>query len=180
MTSTSSLTIIMLAAIKYLKISRTSTFNDLITEKRLWILIVLCWFVPAFPMLINVILGNVLNNYISFAITITTIISLPVLYLMILCVFKKSRKLVAVRANSTIQRELNAQVTERISKKLVRRSLWLIGVYFACTCLTIFSHTLYACGVIESGYLYQITNLIFLGNSCANPCIYMFKDKKSV
>eukprot|EP00111_Clytia_hemisphaerica_P011707 TCONS_00034391-protein len=112
------------------------------------------------------------------AITITTIISLPVLYLMILFVFKKSRKQVAITANSTIQQELNAQVTERISKKLVRRSLWLIGVYFACTGLTVFSYTLYAYGVIESGYLYQITNIIFLGNSCANPCIYMFKDKK--
>ena len=117
-------------------------------------------------------------NTISFSFTATTMISLPILYFLILYVFKKSRRRVNDTAHSTMQQESNNQSTKRISKKLVQRSLWLIGAYLACTSLAIISYTLYSAGVIKHGYFYQVTNVFFLGSSCANPCIYMYKDKK--
>ena len=180
MTSTSSLTIIMLAAIKYLKISRSNNFENIVTENRFHLMVIMCWLLPLLmftPSLINEELVWIIN-ILSFAAILSTLVSLPVFCYLIVHVFKKSRRQVEEMADSTIQQASNNQVTERISKKLVRRALWLITVYFACTSLTFFSVTFYAFGAANQGYLYQFTNIFYLGNSCANPCIYMYKDKR--
>ena len=79
---------------------------------------------------------------------------------------------------STAQQESNNQATQQISKKLVQRSLWLISAYWTCTGLTILGYVVYSVGALKKGYLFHVINVVFLGNSCANPCIYMYKDKK--
>ena len=93
-TSTSSLTIIMLAAIKYLKISKPTTFHGIITKNRFRIMMLLSWITPVCmftPYLINKDIMWTINS-LSFSVTITTIITVPIFYFLILQFFKKSTK----------------------------------------------------------------------------------------
>ena len=179
MTSTSSLTIILLAVVKYIKLSRSLTFDTVITKKRLWLFIILTWIVPGVLMSPYLMVESYRVVYVIFTLTLATLILLPVFYLLILFVYKKSRKQVGRMMAATVtQRKFNRRVTSRDARRLVRRSLWLIGVYFMCSVLTIFSISFYALNVTNSGVLFRISSFIFLGNSCCNPCIYMFTDPK--
>ena len=180
MTSISSLSVIILAVVKYIKIAKFSTFDDIITRNRIRFMIAMSWFIPV-PLLSSYLFDKNQRWTMysaSLSITIATMISLPVFSFLILYVFKKSRDHVNRMTNSIYQRESNNQTTEQISKKLVQRSLWLIGVYFMCTAVTIISFVVLELGFVRQGYFYQATAIIFLGNSCANPCIYMYKDHK--
>ena len=181
LTSISSLTIIMLAVVKYIKLSRPTTFDNIITMTRLRMIIIASWVIPLLTMSPYLIIPQSYRiSTISFSITVATLVSLPVFYFLILYVYKKSRKRVSRMTASTTQRNFNQRSTIRGTRKVVRRSLWLIGVYFLCSVLTILSRTLYSTGVVDSqsGVWFQMSTLVFLGNSCCNPCIYMFMDSK--
>ena len=143
-------------------------------------MIIFSWILPVIlfiPYLIDKELGWTVNH-LSFSITVITIITLPLLYFLILFAFKKSRRRIRGMTTSATQRETNNQITQHISKKLVHRSLWLISVYLTCTGLTILGYFIHPLSFVTQAYIFQVINVVFLGNSCANPCIYMYKDKK--
>ena len=177
MTSVSSVTIIMLAAIKYFKLSRFSKFDDIITENRLRMMIVLSWLIPILFMCPYIITQSYPLIVCSFIITCSTLVSLPIFYFLILYLYKKSRQRVASLTSSRQQITSLGMTTSTYSRKLILRSLWLIGAYFLCTVLTIPCMVLLVLHTKDI-FFYQLTNLVFLGNSCVNPCIYMYKDKK--
>ena len=104
---------------------------------------------------------------VSFCITVTTIITLPRLYYLILCVFKKSRRQIEEMTNSATQQETNNHTTlPEASPSLLVADQCPFHMYWT-------HFWLYSLGIVKQGYLFQIINVIFLGNSCANPCIYI-------
>ena len=177
MTSVSSVTIIMLAAVKYLKLSRFAKFDEIVTTKRLQCMIVLTWFVPILAMSPYLISQSYPINICSFVVTCSTLATLPIFYALILHFYRRSREDVIEMASTASTRQAMESVTDEYSRKLIICSLWLIGTYFLCTVLTIPGLILSSLG-IKNVIFYKSRDLIFLGNSCMNPVIYFLKDTK--
>ena len=153
LTSISSITVTILAYVKYVKISRGTNFDDVVTERRLRIAIALSWIVP-----------------------LLVISLLPVLYIRIYRIYKESQNRIASTRTSTSSS--NESATERASRKLIRKVLFITGAYFVCIFPTIPSTLLYRSGILQDGTVAHLVLIIFYGNSCVNPAIYFYNDRE--
>ena len=90
LTSISSLTIIQLAVVKYIKISQIANFHRIVTHRRLRIMIIFTWlfcFGSSSPRLLT----NKRIRFFTQIVTITTLAALPLFYYLIYRVYKQSR-----------------------------------------------------------------------------------------
>ena len=182
LTSISSMTIIMLAAVKYIKISRFATFDIIVTTKRIKILIILSW-IASIALICPYIVTGYFFVFFTIFVAISTTISLPILYFLIVRVYKQSRQRIA-RMRTIIPNTINQsnppstsnESIERTTKKLVRKVQIFIGAYIICMFPSIICMSLYASKIIEDNALYHAVLLLFYGNSCVNPVLYMLHD----
>ena len=167
-------TIILLAVVRYFSLKRIDTFNMwFIKRYRMNVTIVLSWVLPFGIMSPYLITQRYRISLINFAFVSLTLVLLPTFYLLIIANYQKSRRRMSTLQSKAPKRD---QITIRTTTRLVRRSLWLIGVYFLSTILAIPAMYIYQTKDIVSGVWFHLTNLLYLANSCGNPCIYYYTD----
>ena len=98
----------------------------------------------------------------------------PIFYFLIYRIFKRSRRRIA--DISTTTRSSKREMKQK--HRLVKRVLWLIGAYFVCSFPIFIIFILYSSGLVQHLAFFHIPSIIFVGNSCINPVIYVLRDKQ--
>ena len=174
-TSVSSITIIMLAAVKYIKMSRFQNFDSIISNRRLKFLITVSWSIPSAVIIPPMFVGYS-TGFFVIVITTCTLISLPIFYFLIHNIYENSRQQISNTRAPPANGE--SSKTRNSTKKLAHRVLWLVGTYFICTSLFIPCIILYRFNLVTNDTLAHVVVTIFCSNSCLNPLLYMYTDRK--
>ncbi|XP_066926574.1 histamine H2 receptor-like [Clytia hemisphaerica] len=173
LTSISSVTVVFLAVIKYIKMSRFTSFDRIITKIRLKIMIATSWVVPI-GVISPYLVSSTYNAGIFTMITcLSTLIILPIFYYRIHRIHKESSDRIHHSRNHEPGQLNHISPT---SQRVIKRVLCLVGAYFVCSAPMIPSMILYRSGVITNNLLPHFVLMLFAGNSCINPTLFLLTD----
>ena len=202
----STLTILLLALDKYLKVTMFPKYHDIVNDTRLRVAIVSCW---VFPMVImtSAWWHGVIYGLSNGLLTLTTLVALSVLNFFIYRYYKQSKRNLAkfskpqtVDSPTATNRSYEASqppppdhtTTERSvavktmandlnrknQRKLAMKILVLMSTYFICTILYSSISFLSSFRVIGHSTVFNLAMAMYLANSMMNPIIYVFRDAK--
>ena len=183
----SSLTIFLLALDRYLKLTRFSDYQEIMTRVRLLVSIVTCWVFPI-AIMSSAWWGNLVYTLSNGVITCFILIALPILYVLIYRFYKQSKRNVArfsqtqtndvaTITNGSHSSDASVAVKTNPKCKMPMKILVLISTYFICTFIYSSMAFLVLFG-ISDGTAFYLVQAVYLGNSMMNPIIYVFRDAK--
>ena len=105
----SSLTLILLAFEKYVKLTRFTTYHHIMSPGRVKLAIIACWLLPTVSMT-SVYWSIAVYGLCNFAIMTSTLVSLPMLYFHIFRFYKESRRTVRAYSNKLMDNKESMMV----------------------------------------------------------------------
>jgi len=180
LTASSSLSIVLLSFERFLKLTKFQRYDGILTNRRLLILISGCWLGPGFIAGIGYF-SPTAQSICYTILVIGTLVALLVFYTRIYRFTKRSQvHITANRVNTVRENNNTTEPTEPMGRlrRLTRKVMLLILTYFICSLPILFTALLLTFISFRSlRVLLHIAVVVYLGNSCVNPIIYVIRDK---
>jgi len=176
----SSFSIVLLSLERYVKLTKFHMYHLILTTRRIHVAIIMCWVIPILMATTRFFPTSVDGIFYSLTV-LGTLIALVVFYILIYrYTWKSQRKIKKMKTEFKIQPDAQGSTKDSTSspllKKLTRKVLLLIASYFVCSFPVLPVGIIYWLGLLTNTLLFNVTVVLYLGNSCINPVIYVICD----
>ena len=168
----SSLTVILLTVERYIKITHSNNYDNIMDDNKLNVWIMASWII-SFAVSISSFYQMKVFGFLNGIITVITITTLPILYLYIYRFYQRSKRAVEASGGDNDRHNSKHDHEKKKQKMIVRKILLVVGIYYIFTIS--YGVATIVRPLISDRIFFIILTLNYV-KSTVNPIVYVLRD----